>query len=58
MGAAETRGEGAYKINFNSENKISQGSDWSIYKILRKYDSKVCAVKINYSPINLMDSIE
>ena len=49
MGAAQTRGESAYKINFNRENKIGQGSDWSRYKILRKYDSKVCAVKISSS---------
>jgi hypothetical protein len=46
MGAAQTRGEGAYRIKINPENFIGEGSYARVYKILRKYDNKVCVAKI------------
>ncbi len=46
MGAAQTRGKGAYRIKLNDEKKIGEGKFGIVYKILRKYDNKVCAAKI------------
>jgi hypothetical protein len=46
MGAAQTRGEGAYRMKLNDEKLIGRGEWTRVYKILRKDNSKVCAAKI------------
>ena len=49
MGPAQTRGEGAYKIELTKENKIGEGLYAVVYKIKRKDNNQVFAAKIFFS---------
>ena len=58
MGPAQTRGEGAYKIELTKENGISKGSYTEVYKIKRKDNNQVFAAKIFNTPISMLLSKE
>jgi hypothetical protein len=54
MGPAQTRGEGAYKMELTKENRISKGSYTEVYKIKRKDNNQVFAAKIFRIPISML----
>jgi predicted secreted protein len=53
MGAAQTRGEGAYE-KLTGENRISKGSYAEVYKIKRKDNNQVFAAKKFNVPISML----
>lgn len=58
MGPAQTRGEGAYKMELTEENKIGGSSVVDVYKIKRKDNNQVFAAKIFNTPISMLLSKE
>ena len=58
MGAAQTRGEGAYKMEISEKNKIGEGSFAEVYKIKRKDNNQVFAAKKFNVPISMLTSPE
>ena len=54
MGAAQTRGEGAYKMEISEKNKIGKGSYAEVYKIKRKDNNQVFVATIFRVPISML----